>query len=195
MFVYIFLALVCGLCALAESGKRSPRTIQMFNICLLVFLLVVGLRFGHGDYLTYRWGFINGVDVGGDKGYFFIQDFFHNIGVSFEVFSFLLTLFSVIAFKHAFRLSIWPCFGVVMILGKIFTLYAMSSIRQYIAMAICWWAISELFLNKRKYVFFIMVVLAGTIHGSAYIFLPVYFLKNYEYTNKRAIFMLRQLMM
>ena len=184
------MALVCGLCALAESGKRSPRTIQMFNICLLVFLLVVGLRFGHGDYLTYRWGFINGVDVGGDKGYFFIQDFFHNIGVSFEVFSFLLTLFSVIAFKHAFRLSIWPCFGVVMILGKIFTLYAMSGIRQYIAMAICWWAISELFLNKRKYVFFIMVVLAGTIHGSAYIFLPVYFLKNYEYTNKRAIFML-----
>lgn len=190
MFEYIFLAFISGLFALTESGKRTPRTTQMFNICLFVFLLVVGLRYGQGDYLTYRWGFINGVDVGGDKGYFFIQDFFHNIGISFEVFVFLITLFSVIAFKQVFRLSIWPCFGVVMILGKIFTLYAMSGIRQYIAMAICWWAISELFLNKRKYVFFIMVVLAATIHGSAFIILPVYFLKNYEYTNKRAILML-----
>lgn len=190
MFVYTILAFICGLFALMESGKRSPRTMQMFYICLFAFLLVSGLRYYQGDYPTYQWGYNTDIDVGGDKGYFFLQKFFHGLGASFQLFIFIITLFSVYAFKQAFRLSIWPCFAVVMILGKIFTLYAMSGIRQYIAIAICWWAISELFLNKRKYVFFIMVVLAATIHGSAYIILPVYFLKNYEYTNKRAIIML-----
>lgn len=189
MFVYILLAFICGLFALMENGKRSPRTLQMFNIGLFVFFLVVGLRYRHGDYGTYEWGYNGGYDVGGDKGYFILQEFFHKLGASFQLFIFLITLFSVIAFKKLFRLSIWPCFGLVMILGKIFTLYAMSGIRQYIAIAICWWAISELLLNKKKYIFLIMVILAGTIHGSAYIMLPVYFLKDYEYTKRRALIM------
>lgn len=190
MLVYIILAFVCGLFALTESGQRTPRTNQMFHICLFLFLLVVGLRYGHGDYLTYRWGYNNSYDVGGDKGYFFIQELFHSIRVPFEVFVFILTLFSVIAFNKAYRINIWPCFGVVMILGKIFTMYAMSGIRQYIAMAICWWAISELLLNKRKFVFLVMVLVAASMHGSALIILPVYFLRNYEFTTKRAVFML-----
>lgn len=190
MFVYILLAFICGLFALMENGNRSPRTMQMFNISLFAFLLVVGLRYWHGDYGTYEWGYNNDLDIGGDKGYFFIQKLFHGTGAPFQLFIFLITLFSVIAFKKTFRLSIWPCFGLVMILGKIFTLYAMSGIRQYIAIAICWWAISELLLNKKKYIFLIMIILAGTIHGSAYIMLPVYFLKDYEYTKKRAIIML-----
>ena len=188
MFVYSILAFICGLFALIENGKRTPRTMQMFYICLFAFLLVTGLRYYQGDYPTYQMGYNNDIDVGGDKGYLFIQKFFHGMGASFQLFVFVISLFGIIAFKKAFRLSIWPCFAVVMILGKIFTLYAMSGIRQFIAIAICWWAISELFLNK--YVFFIMVLLAATIHGSAYIILPVYFLRKYEYTNKRAIFML-----
>lgn len=184
MFEYIFLAFVCGLFALTESGQRTPRTNQMFHICLFFFLLVVGLRYGHGDYPTYEWGYNNGFDVGGDKGYFFIQDFFHNIGFSFQAFVFIITLVSVIAFKQTFRLSVWPCFGVLMILGKIFTLYAMSGIRQYIAMAICWWAISELLLNKRKLLFLVMVLCAYTFHGSAIIILPVYFIRNLKFSYK-----------
>lgn len=190
MFEYVLLAFVCGLFALMENGKRSPRTMQMFYFGLFAFLLLVGLRYMHGDYKTYQWGYENGFDVGGDKGYFIIQDFFHNLGFSFQAFVFIITFVSVIAFRQTFRLSIWPCFGLVMILGKIFTLYAMSGIRQYIAMAICWWAISELFLNKRKIIFFVMVLIAASMHGSALIILPVYFLRNYEFTTKRAVVML-----
>lgn len=190
MLVYLFLAFICGLFALVESGKRTPRTIEMFYICLFFFLLVVGLRYRHGDYSTYEWGYNMDLDVGGDTGYFLIQKLFHHAGLSFQVFVFIITLVSVIAFKQTFRLSVWPCFGVLMILGKIFTLYAMSGIRQYIAMAICWWAISELLLNGRKMIFLIMVLIAASMHGSALIILPVYFLKDYEFTTKRAVFML-----
>lgn len=78
----------------------------------------------------------------------------------------------------------------IMILGKIFTLYAMSGIRQYMAMAICWWALSELLLKQRKVTFIVMVVFAYTLHGSALVFLPVLAFRDMTFTYKKAVFLL-----
>lgn len=190
MFVYVILALTVAGLALLEVGKLRPVVNKYIQIGLFLFLLVVGLRYMHGDYGTYQMGYETGTDVGGDIGYYQLQLLFWELGFSFQSFVFLLTLLSVFAFKQTFRLSLWPCFGLVMILGKIFTLYAMSGIRQYIAIAIAWWAISELLINRRKYVFFLLIFVAYTLHGSALIILPVYFFRNRAFNMKIAVLMM-----
>ena len=190
MIVYVILAAFAGLFAWAESGLRNKRDMRMFYAVLLIFLLVVGFRYMHGDYGTYEMGYDADIDVGGDAGYFWLQKVFHKMGFSFQAFVFLLTLVSVIAFRQTFRLGPWPLFGMVMILGKIFTLYAMSGIRQYMAMAICWWALSELLLKQRTVTFVVMVLLAYTLHGSAIVFLPILAFRNVTFTYKKAAFLL-----
>lgn len=190
MVVYILLAGIVGILALYETGQKTKRDMILFQICLVAFLLVVGLRYGHGDYHTYEWGYNNRVDISGDKGYYQLNLFFEWLGLSFPVFVFIITIFSVFAFSKTYRLTAWPVFGMAVILGKFFTLYAMSGIRQYIAMAICWWAISELLLNKRRLLFLLMVSFAFTLHASAIIVLPVYFFRNIKFSYKIAFLIL-----
>ena len=186
MIVYVILALITGWAALSETGLRTRNDRRRFLAVLIVFLFVVGLRYWHGDYGTYEMGYDKDIDIGGDAGYFLLQKVFHHMGFSFELFVFMLTLVSVVAFHQTFRMSYWPLFGMVMILGKIFTLYAMSGIRQYIAMAICWWALSELLLKGRTVIFVLMVAFAYTLHGSAIVFLPVLAFRNMTFTYRRA---------
>ena len=190
MIVYILLAGIVGLLAFYETGQRSKSDVKLLYYGLLVFLLVVGFRYGQGDYPTYEMGYNERIDVGGDAGYYFIQLFFEKLGLSFKSFVFILSLVSVIAIYRTYRLSVWPVFGLVVILGKFFTLYAMSGIRQYMAMVICWWAISELLLNKRRVLFVVMVLFAYTLHGSAIIVLPVILLKDVVFSLNKASIML-----
>lgn len=154
----------------------------LFITSWLVFLLIVGLRYHHGDYGTYEMGYYTNTDVGGDFGYFALQKWGHAIGLPFWLYAFLITLLSVYCFIKFFSISPWPAFGLIMILGKIFTLYAMSGIRQYMAMAICWWALYQLLVYRRDAVFFTSVLVAYTLHGSALIFLPVWFLRRIKFS-------------
>ena len=190
MLVYILLAFIVGIFALIEDGKQTGLDKKLFNVGLFVFLLVVGLRYMHGDYGTYEMAYNERIDVGGDIGYYQLQLLLQDIGGSFQVFVFIITLISVFAFRQTFRMSVWPIFGIVMILGKIFTLYAMSGIRQYLAMAICWWAISELLIYKRKLLFLAMILIAYTLHGSAIIILPVYFFRDRRFNSLVAFLMI-----
>lgn len=173
MLVYIILASVLGLNATQEFGNRSKRDKQLFNIGLLLILLVSGLRYMHGDYGTYEMGFNEMKDVGSDWGYYQIQLLGKKIGLSFQVFIFLISFLAVYSYKKAFSISTFPNFCLIIILGKIFTLYAMSGIRQFIAMAIAWWAI-KILLEKQKILLFIaMTAIAYSLHASALIILPI----------------------
>ena len=187
MIPYIIIALFVGIFALEESGKRTRSDVKMFYIGLFLFLLVVGLHYNTGDYPTYEMGYNKGIDVGGDKGYYFLQKLFSSTGVSFQFFIFATTLLSVFAISRIYQISLWPSFGLAVILGKFFTLYAMSGIRQYLAMIVCWLAISELLARKRTILFFILVLFAYTLHGSALVVLPVFFLRNLKFSYTKAL--------
>lgn len=187
MIPYIVIALFVGIFAFEESGKRTKLDIEYFHVGLVLFLLIVGLHYHTGDYGTYEMAYNRGIDVGGDKGYFFLQKLFSRTGVSFQFFIFITTLLSVFAINRIYRISLWPSFGLAVILGKFFTLYAMSGIRQYLAMIVCWLAISELLARKRTILFFILVLLAYTLHGSAIIILPVFFLRNLKFSYVTAL--------
>ena len=189
MPVYTILALVLGLNASLEYGNCSKRDYQLFNIGLLLILLVSGLRYMHGDYGTYEMGYNKGIDVGGDCGYYQIQLLGKNIGFSFQLFVFLITLLAVYSYKKAFNISTFPNFCLVVILGKIFTLYAMSGIRQFIAMAITWWAIKILLEKQKILSFIIMTAIAYSLHASALIILPIalFYKRKFSYVTSLII--------
>jgi hypothetical protein len=183
MFFYLLLALltvVASYLGLTSSTKRTKEVSLL--VAWIAFLLIVGLRYHHGDYGTYEMGYKYDQDVGGDFGYFALQKIFHRMGAPFWFFAFLITLLSVYCFKKIFSISPWPAFGLIFLLGKIFTLYAMSGIRQYMAMAVCWWALYQLLVYRRDAVFLCSVLLAYSLHGSALIFLPVWFLRRIKFS-------------
>lgn len=190
MFIYIILALVLGLNASQEFGNRSKRDNQLFNIGLLLILLVSGLRYWHGDYGTYEVGYNKGVDVGGDWGYYQIQLLGKRIGFSFQFFVFLITLLAVYSYKKAFNISTFPNFCLIVILGKLFTLYAMSGIRQFIAMAIAWWAIKILLEKQKLLIFILMSIIAYVLHASALIVFPILFFYDRKFSYTTAIFII-----
>ena len=189
MLVYIILASVLGLNATQEFGNRSKRDNQLFNIGLLLILLVSGLRYMHGDYGTYEMGFNEMKDVGSDWGYYQIQLLGKKIGLSFQVFVFLISLLAVYSYKKAFSINTFPNFCLIVILGKIFTLYAMSGIRQFIAMAICWWAIKILLESQKILSFIIMTAIAYSLHASALIILPIalFYKRKFSYVTSLII--------
>lgn len=188
MLPYLVLALIAVVAILIYGYspsffKDSTNHEKFFYIISwLVFLFIVGLRYHHGDYVTYEMGYDTNTDVGGDFGYFALQKWGHAMGLPFWLYVFLITLLSVYCFIKIFSISPWPAFGLIMILGKIFTLYAMSGIRQYMAMAICWWALYQLLVYRRDAVFFTSVLVAYTLHGSALIFLPVWLLRRIKFS-------------
>lgn len=189
MLVYTILAFVLGVNATQEFGNRSKKDNQLFNIGLLLILLVSGLRYMHGDYGTYEMGFNEMKDVGSDWGYYQIQLLGKKIGLSFQVFIFLTSLLAVYSYKKAFSINTFPNFCLIIILGKIFTLYAMSGIRQFIAMAICWWAIKILLESQKILSFIIMTAIAYSLHASALIILPIalFYKRKFSYVTSLII--------
>lgn len=173
MLAYIILASVLGINATQEFGNRSKRDNQLFNIGLFLILLVAGFRYWHGDYGTYEVAYNKGVDVGGDWGYYQIQLFGKGLGLSFQTFVFLITLFAIFSYKKIFSINNFPNFCLAIILGKIFTLYAMSGIRQFLAMAMAWWAIKILLEKRNLTIFIIMIGIAYSLHASALVVLPI----------------------
>lgn len=190
MHPYILLAAIFGIGAYLEDVVSKDARRRWLHVGMIVFLAIVGFRYRHGDYGTYEWGYNLGIDVGEDWGYYNLGLLFRQIGLSFQTFVFFLTAVSIYAFRKAFKLSPWPLFGWLVILGKIFTLYAMSGIRQYMAIALCWWAIYELLANRRRILFFLLVAIAYTFHGSAIILLPVYFFRDTSFSYIKGVLLI-----
>lgn len=188
MLVYIILslaAIVANLFGIIQPGSKRSRVSLI--VAWGLFLLIVGLRYHHGDYGGYEEAFYLDKDISGDEGYFMIQKVFHSVIPSFVTFVFVVTLISVFCFKKIFSLLPCAAFGLVMVLGKLFTMYAMSGVRQYLAMAICWWGLYESLAKDKDKYFILSVVVAYTIHGSALVFFPVIIFKYMRFTFVRAL--------
>lgn len=109
----------------------------------------------------------------GDQAYILVVSFI--ISVSFSLFF----------YKHS--KNIFLSFYLHLTIG-LFTM-SLSGIRQTIAICFILLAFNFI-LNKKNGGFFISVFLAYTFHNSAFIFLPVYFLKNIIVNKKNGIILL-----
>lgn len=179
--VYWILFVIMAIGAYSEEmlPYKPRRDFQFIGIWALI--LISGLRYGMSDYNQYKGVYY--LDYFQfEPGYEFLQNIFSGLGVPFEIFVFIFAVISCVFLKKAFS-KYWFFWGMLLVLAKLATFYAMSGMRQWMALCICFYAIS-LLLNgeKRKFVFW--VIIAFTFHRSAFIVLPLIFLykRDFSYT-------------
>lgn len=184
-FVYWLLLAVMAIGAFSEDyyPYRPQKAFQ--NVAIIFFCLITGLRYGMADYYQYRGVYY--LDYFQfEPGYEFLQNLSISCGLSFEVFLFIFTVISFIFLKKAFS-GYWFFFGMMLVLAKLATFYAMSGMRQWMALCICFYAISIL-LKGERWKFLFWVLIAFTFHRSAFIVFPLIFLYKREFSGKLAFF-------
>ena len=178
----LFLIMAIGAYREEQLPYKPRRDLQFIGLCALI--LISGLRYEMVDYNEYRGVYY--LDYFQfEPGYELMQNIFSGLGVPFAVFVFIFAVISCIFLKKAFS-NYWFFWGMLLVLAKLATFYAMSGMRQWMALCICFYAISILLKGeKRKFVFW--TIIAFTFHRSAFIVLPLIFLYKREFSYKLSL--------
>lgn len=194
ILIYVFFAWM--MCHYAENScKYYPDTdyfdkyIKRF---ILFFVIINAVKYGVGkDYWGYARGLASGYDENYDCGteylFYWFNVQFSNVGLpvslGFAIFAFIQIFFIVLAVrKQKYLLVFIP----VVLFGGRYFLDMMNAIRQMIVACAFLWAAK--FIIERKFKQYIMfIIAASTIHQSAFMLLPIYFIpvKCYNLTDKR----------
>lgn len=120
-----------------------------------------------------------------ESGYTFINWIIAKIGCSFQVFLIFHAAFCTFSFgKFINRYSCNPQISFAIFLSFGFFIYSFCILRQTLAIAVLLFAIP--YIEERKLSKFIVIILFSfTIHRTAIILLPIYFLFNIELTKKK----------
>jgi transmembrane protein EpsG len=163
-----------------------------------MMILVSGLRYVRGDTTTYRHKFellpLNLADAltqrSTEKGFIIYLWLLKNIWDNSQFFLFVtsvitLSILVYIYYKYStfIELSIFlfiasGCFGVTM-----------NGLRQYLAAAVLIIGFKWV-VNKRWWVFFLLVMIASSIHTSAIIMLPLYFVLRQRAWTFKTVFLI-----
>jgi transmembrane protein EpsG len=159
---------------------RPNKLFVFFSLTSLV--LVSGLRSGIGDTTAYMWSYStnkltwSGIDFRNDFGFNILQLLLQQISRDPQLLVLVTGLITnvlivLVMYKYARLLEI-SLF--VYIAGGLYTV-TMNGIRQTLAAAIIFAAIKYL-LNGNWKVYFLVVLFASTIHNSALLLIPIYFI-------------------
>lgn len=201
----IYWIILCWVLLVGGLGRLYPRTALNDNklyekrcnifFAILTFSIIiffVGLRSGVLDTSAYINGFMNtttGISAlnqdyeGKDIGFYYLNVIFKTfISSDFHAFLFMIALVCGIAtmlplYKYSpmFELS-----SFLFVSTANFT-WMLNGIRQFIPASILFCCI-PLIVNKNRYLFICIVILLSTIHFSAIIMIPVYFLVQRKFT-------------
>ena len=183
-FVYLPLFLIVAYGALTEPLDPYKPNRRLQNFALVIFVLLSGLRFV-GDTPGYAIYYQTNIDSPFEIGYVFISNFFRTLHFNFPLFLLSVTAITGLLIKKAFA-NQWFFFAMLMILGKLATFYAFSGLRQWIALCICFYAVSILLKGKRLY-FLLIVIIAVQFHRSAIIIAPMALFYKREFRYKVAL--------
>lgn len=155
--------------------------IWLSGAALAILVLVAGLRSNIGDTGAYMHSFtLLGKDVsqvlgGGDFGFNVLQVLLKNITDNPQVLVFTTSLMTnSLIFYALYRFADPFEIGTYLYITTGCYLVTMNGIRQYLGAAILFAAVKLLMDGKWKQ-YFLVVLLASTMHTSALIMLPVYF--------------------
>ena len=166
---------------LMEEPYVRPNKLFVF-IVIGSLVIVSGLRKNIGDTYFYMHSYsINKFDLGaidfkGEFGFYFLQSMLHHISNDPQILVFTSALVTnvlivLVLYKYSrmIELSLF-----VFIASGLFTV-SMNGIRQSLAAAIIF-AATKFILGGQWKKFILIVLLASTIHQSALIFIPIYFI-------------------
>ncbi|WP_300850772.1 EpsG family protein [uncultured Rikenella sp.] len=188
MVPYLCLLLLIALGALMEDSiLKDPNQRKVWIFFCFIFLVIIpGLRFEQGiDYFAYRASYQSAEGGEFELGFYLLMHLFIQLGASFPVFIFGITLVTMVLLVRAMELNTnWLFFGLLVFLSKFFTYYAMAGTRQFMAFPIAWLAIAWLCRGSTLR-FFILVAIASLFHASSLIILPLYWFRRTAYTPMR----------
>lgn len=132
------------------------------------------------DNLPFKWIFTNELHLNMERGFLFASKlalYVFSPRAIFGVWAFIILLFFVITLVRYYRQYDITLAYFVFLIGP-FT-NSFNVLRQEVAIAIVFFAIHYIFENKFiKYLIFILI--AGTIHFSAFVCIVIYFLWNHK---------------
>ncbi|KXT45982.1 EpsG family protein [Bacteroides intestinalis] len=82
------------------------------------------------------------------------------------------------------KYSPYPLFSYAILFVGLYVSLDMGQIRQGLGLSICWFSIQ--YLEKRPFVFFFLILLGIGVHFSAFVFAGIYFLRNINFSVKKA---------
>ena len=195
MAIYIIIYIILFVFSLLEqidvkeekSGILTKQTIFYFALVILVGFS--GLRYQVGpDYSSYKMLYETTPTkflIRSEFGFHFLLTFFnHYLGCRYETFLFLFSFSSVfikgLFFKKYFKN---PIFLLMLYFPFIFFLVDFGQIRQGMALGIALWCIPA--VKEKKFIkYYLLWFLAASIHNSALILFPFYFLGQIRLTIK-----------
>lgn len=179
-FVIIFILFI--LCIRIEFKDTKNIHNVLFFVAVLMLILFAGLRGNiEPDYMNYKdifrtSSFSTPTATTIEPGYFYFNKIIYELGLQFQWVIFIMAVLSVgikaYFFKHNSPNFI---FSLLLFYCSVYFLYDFIAIRQALALSVFLLALP--YLIKRDIVkYFILVILASTIHISATILLPLYFI-------------------
>lgn len=185
-------------CFLIETKNRElPFFCLEIVLSLVLFAFISGVRYKVGmDHLSYLGEYQRLVAYGVTKrttmeeGFLFISQLFAKSGIHFTIYFGFWALLQISFLYYAFRNNkrLLPFIGLTVMLGS-FYLSMMNGMRQQVV-AFAFIFLIEWIEKKKVWPFVIAIVLASTIHRSALILIPIYFLlnRNFDLTNRKLSF-------
>lgn len=196
MWMYLFLFLLVWTPLILENMifKDGDSKKRFVIIAFSILACVVGLRDMIGGYDVYIYGdFFDSLSLKDfssntyfmaflfEKGYALYCYFIHCFTNNRYIFFLITALLSYYLVFKSFRvLDKILLFALFIFFCKYF-LMSFVYVRQFLAMGIVWLAVPFI-INRNFLKFSIVVLLASTLHTSAVIFFPTYFICKYQYS-------------
>lgn len=174
------------MCGLVMKSKQKKSVLGAMLLLIYIFSAFrngIGVDTAVYDYIFTQIRLWGSTSFNIEEGYFLLNRIALCIGEEFYIvllLSFGITLFFAYEFVTYFVPEKYRGISLmVFVSSSFYFVYALSGIRQGIAMSLVLYSIRYI-VERKKYFFLLFILLAMCFHKSAIVFLPVYWIGNRE---------------
>lgn len=203
-YLNIGLLILWGIVILNNNRIRNNKKIFV-TFATLQWILISGLRHISigADTITYKFSFnralntswvdafnrfINGIFYGAeikDPGYMFFEKFIGIFTGNYQVYIFIIAIIFMIPFgRFVYKNSREPLMSFLIYSTLFYSFFSLTGHRQTIATALVVLLGYELIKERKLFRFIVLILIASTIHKSAIVFFPFYFIADIKINKK-----------
>lgn len=197
MVIYIYLSIFFLLGIIKNEFFKNKKS--NFLIFLIIFLFSFSYQMG-SDWLVYQdwyenifsklsWSDISSQVIDAERGYILLNLIFLNLGFSYELFMgtvLSVCTFIILKFIQKESKNYYLAFYFFLINGFLVALLEPIT-RQLIA--VTFFIIAVKYIKERKvYKYILTIIIATQFHDSAFLLLPLYFVRHIKFSIKKVFF-------
>lgn len=174
------------------NTKQKNKFFSIFSFCILTFVSSVRFQNVYSDFLTnynhmkriYEMSWMEVLSYDGEIGHIIFRKVCSYISTNPQIYFIVSSAIIVgcfIWFINKYSDDVPLSIILFYTIGGYF--YSMNTTRQFIAISLCVLSI-PLIINRNKFKFSILMLIACFIHTSSVVFIPLYFLYEVKYNKK-----------